>query len=184
MLSALELEGVRIVRLLSIALFAAASGCSVGDASLAIEGKACPCIDGWHCEAQTNRCVPGDAVDASNVAEASADAAATDAATDTRPPPGGDCSVHADGRLYCANSPDDMHSEPNPTSPVVNRLETTYSWFDCWATGTLHAGGNTTWYHTFGDKTAAGGYVPGVDLKTTDAFDANPSAFGLVRCGM
>ncbi|MDB4935233.1 MAG: hypothetical protein JWP87_2205 [Labilithrix sp.] len=96
---------------------------------------------------------------------------------------GGDCSVHADGRLYCddrAGTP--MHAATNGGSPVVNTLRTAHSWFDCWGTGERHAGGNTTWYHTLGDDNGNYGWVPGVALKTPDAFDANPGAHGLKRC--
>jgi hypothetical protein len=91
--------------------------------------------------------------------------------------------VHADGKLYCddrANTP--MHAATNGGSPVVNTLRTAHSWFDCWGTGERHAGGNTTWYHTLGDDNGNWGWVPGVALKTPDAFDANPSAHGLKRC--
>lgn len=98
---------------------------------------------------------------------------------------GGPCEVHAsDAKLYCTNSPNAaMHAGTNAGSPVVNHLQTTYSWFDCWGTGELHAGGNTTWYHTIGDENANAGWVPAVDLSTTSAFDANPTAHGLPQCG-
>ncbi len=101
------------------------------------------------------------------------------------PPPPTDCSVHpADHRLYCANSANAaLHAAPSNGSGVVNHLATTYSWFDCWATGSLHAGGNTTWYHTVGDDNPNAGWAPAVDLHTSDALDANPSAAGLPHCG-
>ena len=38
-----------------------------------------------------------------------------------------------------------MYASDNYTSGVVNHLRTTESWFKCWGTGQLHAGGNTTW---------------------------------------
>jgi hypothetical protein len=99
------------------------------------------------------------------------------------PPPSSDCSVHSDGRLHCDNTDNAaMHSATNAESSVVNHLRTTYSWFDCWATGELHAGGNHTWYHTLGDDNGNWGYVPAVDLHTSSSFDANPSAHGLKQC--
>jgi hypothetical protein len=101
------------------------------------------------------------------------------------PPPSTDCSVHPDDhRLHCMNSANAaLHEAPTNGSAVVNHLATTYSWFDCWGTGDLHAGGNTTWYHTIGDDNPNGGWAPGVDLHTSDALDANPSAAGLPQCG-
>jgi len=100
------------------------------------------------------------------------------------PPSSGDCSVHGDGKLYCKNTGGAaMHSAANASSGVVNHLRSSYSWFDCWGTGERHAGGNTTWYHTLGDDNGNWGWVPGVDLSTPDAFDANPTAQGLKQCG-
>jgi hypothetical protein len=97
---------------------------------------------------------------------------------------GADCSVHADGKLYCTNRGGAaMHAAPNAGSPVVNTLRSTHSWFDCWGTGERHAGGNTTWYHTLGDDNRNWGWIPGVALLTPDSFDADPSARGLRRCG-
>jgi surface antigen len=97
-------------------------------------------------------------------------------------PVAGDCSVHADHKLYCNQTDGAMHGNPTSGSPVVNRLRTAYSWFDCWGTGDLHAGGNTTWYHTLGDDNGNWGWVPGVALSTPDSFDANPTAQGLPHC--
>ena len=100
------------------------------------------------------------------------------------PPPGGACSVQGDGRLHCDDRAGTlMHAAPNAGSAVVNTLRTGHSWFDCWAAGERHAGGNTTWYHTLGDDNGNWGFVPGVALQTPDSFDANPSAHGLKRCG-
>jgi hypothetical protein len=98
---------------------------------------------------------------------------------------GGDpsCDVHADGKLYCGNTPGaSIYSATNAESGVVDHLESNPSWFDCWATGELHAGGNTTWYHTQGDDNGDWGFVPAVDLNTASSFDANPSAQGLPAC--
>ncbi len=101
------------------------------------------------------------------------------------PPPPVDpaCSVHSDARLHCGNtSGATMHAGVTLASEVVDHLRTTPSWFDCWGTGERHAGGNTTWYHTMGDDNGHWGYVPAVDLHTSSAFDANPSAAGLKHC--
>jgi len=101
------------------------------------------------------------------------------------PPPPEDphCGVHADKKLYCSNADDAaMRASDHLSSSVVNHLRTTTSWFTCWGTGDRHAGGNTTWYYTLGDDNGNWGWVPAVDLDTTSAFDANPSAHGLPRC--
>ncbi|WP_394843492.1 DUF1906 domain-containing protein [Pendulispora brunnea] len=98
---------------------------------------------------------------------------------------GGDCSVHDDHRLYCGNtSGAAMRATMSGSAAVVNHLQTSPSWFDCWGTGEQHAGGNTTWYHTLGDDTSTWGWLPGVNLNTTSAFDADPSAHGLPRCSL
>jgi hypothetical protein len=97
---------------------------------------------------------------------------------------GGDtCSVHADGKLYCGNTTGAaIHASMTAASAVVDHLRSNPSWFDCWSTGELHAGGNTTWYHTEGDDNGALGWVPAVDLDTTSAFDADPTSQGLAQC--
>jgi len=96
---------------------------------------------------------------------------------------GGDCSVHDDGKLYCPNSADAaIRATPTNNGDVVNHLRSTTSWFDCWSSGDLHAGGNTTWYHTLGDDNGNWGWVAGVDLSTPDDFDSDPSAHGLKKC--
>jgi hypothetical protein len=95
----------------------------------------------------------------------------------------GDCAVHDDGRLYCGNklgSP--LYSATSANSSVVDHLRNTPSWFDCWSTGDLHAGGNTTWYHTQGDDSGSWGWTPAVNLNTTSSLDANPTAAGLHHC--
>ncbi|WP_394831549.1 C39 family peptidase [Pendulispora rubella] len=94
-----------------------------------------------------------------------------------------DCFVRSDGRLHCNNvGGSSMYASTTSSSSVVDHLRTTYSWFDCWGTGERHAGGNTTWYHTQGDDNAKWGWIPAVNLNTTSAFDADPSAQGLQRC--
>jgi beta-lactamase class A len=75
-----------------------------------------------------------------------------------------------------------MHEDATAGSPVVDTLRTTHSWFKCWTTGELHAGGNTTWYFTQGDDNGAWGFVPAAALETTSDFDANPSAQGMPKC--
>jgi hypothetical protein len=99
------------------------------------------------------------------------------------PPPSSSCGVQSDGKLHCANKPHSaMYASTNVASGVVNHLETSNSWFDCWGTGELHAGGNHTWYHTLGDDNGNWGWVPAVDLQTSSSFDADPSAHGLKKC--
>ncbi len=97
---------------------------------------------------------------------------------------GGDaCAVQGDAKLHCSNGAGaPLRAEPRNGAPVVDALRTTYSWFECWAPGDRHAGGNTTWYRTVGDDRGARGWVAGSDLRTPDAFDADPSARGLARC--
>jgi uncharacterized protein YvpB len=98
-------------------------------------------------------------------------------------PIGVDCSVHGDGKLYCTNTGGAaMHASTTASSPVVNHLRTTYSWFECWGSGEQHAGGNTTWYRTIGDDNSSRGWIPAVDLGTQSEFDANPTARGLKAC--
>jgi hypothetical protein len=93
------------------------------------------------------------------------------------------CSVHSDGRLFCNNTPGAaLRATPRLSSAIVNHLRTTFSFFECWGTGDLHAGGNTTWYKTIGDDNGNRGWAAAVDLSTTSAFDSNPSAQGLARC--
>jgi hypothetical protein len=93
------------------------------------------------------------------------------------------CGVQADGKLHCTNRIDSpVRAEPKASAPIVNTLRTTSSYFLCWGAGELHAGGNTTWYYTVGDDNPNLGWVPAVLLYTPDAFDANPSAFGLRNC--
>lgn len=93
------------------------------------------------------------------------------------------CAVRNDGKLHCDNTPGSvLRAQPRNDSPVVNRLRTANSWFDCWTTGDRHGGGNTTWYRTLGDDNGSWGFVAGNDLSTPEAFDANPSAKGLRRC--
>ncbi len=102
------------------------------------------------------------------------DAAGTDASA---------CGVHADGKLYCTNRLDTvLRSQPTLTAPIVDTLRSTASIFLCWGVGEPHAGGNSTWYYTNGDDNLELGWAPAVSLGTSDAIDANPSAFGLARC--
>jgi Phage tail lysozyme len=93
------------------------------------------------------------------------------------------CSVRSDHRLWCDNTAGAaMRSTPHLNATVVNHLRTSFSFFECWGTGDLHAGGNTTWYKTIGDDNSNLGFVPAVDLSTTSAFDSNPTAHGLPHC--
>lgn len=98
-------------------------------------------------------------------------------------PGGGECGVRQDGKLHCANRANTpLRAAPNAGAPVVDTLRTTNSWFSCWTTGEMHAGGNTTWYATIGDDTGKQGFLPAVSTSTASDFDANPTAKGLKRC--
>ncbi|MFJ8694231.1 hypothetical protein [Streptomyces roseolilacinus] len=94
------------------------------------------------------------------------------------------CGVRSDGLLWCHNdAPTSVRSYPDRTdSWQVDTLRTTYSWFNCRTTGSLHAGGNRTWYKTTGDDHGASGFVPASAVHTSSSFDADPSAHGLRRC--
>ncbi|MFD5098026.1 hypothetical protein [Streptomyces albidochromogenes] len=94
------------------------------------------------------------------------------------------CGVKSNGVLWCDNNaPTSVRNYPHTTdSWQVDTLRTTYSWFNCWAEGSLHAGGNHTWYKTTGDDNGASGFVPASAVHTTSSFDASPSAHGLRRC--
>lgn len=95
------------------------------------------------------------------------------------------CGVSG-GLLWCGNvggaAIRDKPSVDQPTSKVVDRLRTTYSWFDCWSEGQLHSGGNYTWYHTQGDDYGKYGWVAAANVYTSSAFDSNPSSRGLRKC--
>lgn len=96
---------------------------------------------------------------------------------------GGDaCSVQS-GKLFCTNRTSSVYRDPRSSSSVVDTLRTTNSWFSCWTTGDMHAGGNTTWYRTQGDDHGSWGFVPAAALDTTSGFDADPTARGLANCG-
>lgn len=93
------------------------------------------------------------------------------------------CRVYDDGKLHCDNKNGaPIRSAPTNGSGVVDHLRSTNSWFDCWSTGDLHAGGNTTWYHTQGDDHGAFGWVAAADMSTPNDFDADPQSKGLARC--
>ncbi len=94
-----------------------------------------------------------------------------------------DCSVHANGKLYCQNSPyTDLHGKPSRSSPIVDHLNSIDSAFDCWGMGELHDGGNTTWYRAVGDEHLLPGWAAARDLGTSSGFDMNPSARGFAVC--
>lgn len=103
---------------------------------------------------------------------------------DSRFPP---CAVHpSDGELYCHNTYGaPVYAQPKNASDVVDHLDSEYSAFDCWITGDLHPGGNTTWYRSFGNDDPANprqGFVRAWDLGTSAGFDADPTASGLKPC--
>jgi hypothetical protein len=94
------------------------------------------------------------------------------------------CGVRSNGVLWCGNNaPTSIRNYPDRTdSWQVDTLRTTYSWFGCWTRGSLHAGGNHTWYKTTGDDRGASGFVPASAVHTPSSLDADPSAHGLRRC--
>jgi hypothetical protein len=148
------------MRTIHIACIAALAGCSVAPPDL--QSKGCPCVDGFTCKLASKQCVR----------------------TETAPVATLGCVIYRDGKLYCGNTPGaDMFRRPASSSDVVNHLLTAYSWFTCWGTGEVHAGGNTTWYFTDGDvRGAPDGWLPGVELHTPSAFDADPAAYGFLPC--
>ena len=149
-------------------------GCSVG--SVDLSNKQCPCVDGYSCDRARNVCVLGEI-------DASVDSAPIDAVVDTKLPPGPDCSVHGDKRLYCSNkTPANIRATPTNAGTIVDTMITNYSWFTCWKAGDMHSGGNTTWYYTLGDKNGKWGFMAASDVETTDAFEKDPSAFGFAKC--
>jgi len=98
-----------------------------------------------------------------------------------------ECGVRADGRLWCGNgAPAITRQGAYHEAPITGQLQTNFSWFDCWTSGGLHGGGNTTWYHTAADWAHPDydgwGYVPADWVYTSSSFDANPSAHGLRHC--
>ncbi|WP_221351205.1 hypothetical protein [Streptomyces beigongshangae] len=76
--------------------------------------------------------------------------------------------------LYCENAVADVFAGPQNYGTVIAKLATTLSWFVCWETGELHAGGNRIWYYTQGDRILnwplrkGWGYVPAFSLWTTE----------------
>jgi hypothetical protein len=63
--------------------------------------------------------------------------------------------------LYCSNvrhTP--MYEHRSYNSAVVEYLESSFSYFECWGYGDTHAGGNNVWYWTQGDVVAHWGNVP------------------------
>jgi hypothetical protein len=143
----------------AVCLVALAS-CSVEAPDLLV--KSCPCVDGFTCKLELKQCFRAEigAVDRLG------------------------CVIYSDGKLYCNNrSGTEMYAQPAASGPVINHLETTYSWFICWRTGEPHAGGNTTWYFTDGDDHAAPyGWLPAIDVHAPQAFSADPAAYGFPEC--
>ncbi|MEV5891628.1 hypothetical protein [Nonomuraea fuscirosea] len=78
------------------------------------------------------------------------------------------------GNLYCGNAANaPIYASAGYTKPngnpetVVDRLETTFSYFKCYVSGQRHGGGNNIWYHTYGDQTGRWGYVAAVNVWTS-----------------
>jgi hypothetical protein len=77
----------------------------------------------------------------------------------------GNCYVDSNGSLHCANGASDLRSAPFFSSPVVSKLTSTYSYFNCWTRGDAHSGGNDVWYYTDGDD-GGHGYLPAQRVYT------------------
>jgi hypothetical protein len=140
--------------------FTVFAGCSIAPSDNS--SKSCPCLDGFTCKIEPKQCVQTDAAPTASLG----------------------CVIYTDGKLYCSNkSGVDIFPQPAVSSEVVNRLVTTYSWFVCWGTGELHADGNTTWYYTKGDiRGGPYGWLPSANVDTSSTFDADPAAYGFLRC--
>ena len=127
----------------------AVAGCALDPVD--VDGKGCPCLAGRTCKIESKQCIVYPNTPVSTLG----------------------CAIYTDGKLYCQNAaPAALHASPNATSAVVNHLTTTYSWFDCWATGELQADGNTTWFYTLGDENGVRGWIPGAAVKTPAGFAA------------
>lgn len=127
-----------------------------------ITAKGCPCVDGFLCNLASRQCAKADA----------------------GPDKGLGCVIYTDGKLYCANPTGiELHEIPDGSSKVVNRLVTTYSWFLCWGSGEPLPDGHTTCFFTDGDiRGAPEGWLPSTDVATPAAFNADPAAYGFLRC--
>ncbi|GAA3125414.1 hypothetical protein [Streptosporangium carneum] len=75
-----------------------------------------------------------------------------------------------------------VRATPDGGSPQVGILDSTRSWFLCWARGQQHSGGNNVWYYTQGDRVVSDpgrrgyGFVPASHLNTSvDPGDARLS---------
>lgn len=169
----------RRVRLLVPLVAALSVACSVEE--LDLSGKRCPCVEGYVCDDTRDLCV-------TSLPDASIEADAADAKTaDVADTKSGDgalaCAVRSDQRLYCTNKvPANIRSAAKNAATIVDELRTSYSWFSCWTVGERHAGGNTTWYYTLGDRDGKWGYVAAVDVMTPAGFATDPTARGFVKC--
>jgi hypothetical protein len=127
------------------------------------EPRDCPCVDEFYCRIESRECIE----------------------LGPAPTDGLGCVVYTDSKLYCANrTVADMFMQPAASGPVINHLRTAYSWFTCWDEGELHAGGDATWFFTDGDDHGAPyGWLPAADVRTSQAFNSDPAAYGFPRCG-
>lgn len=85
-------------------------------------------------------------------------------------------------RFYCNNdAPQDLYRD---TSRMMasGLLKTTYSYFRCWTMGTPHTRGSL-WYFTHADiPRGEPGYLPADKVHAPSEFEADPAAFGFMRC--
>ncbi|MBT2524432.1 hypothetical protein J7E91_03030 [Streptomyces sp. ISL-99] len=81
--------------------------------------------------------------------------------------PAAECGVRSDGKLYCGNRAGAKGYEHRSyASAVRGRMNTTFSWFQCWGRGDSHPGGNNIWYWTKLDN-GQWGNMPAVDVHTS-----------------
>ncbi|WP_308407004.1 hydrolase [Streptomyces sp. AC555_RSS877] len=80
-----------------------------------------------------------------------------------------ECAVHEDdGRLYCSNTADATgYEDRSYDSAERGRLETDFSWFECWGHGEQTENGNDIWYWTKLDN-GAWGNIASSDLSTEE----------------
>jgi hypothetical protein len=85
----------------------------------------------------------------------------------------------ADGRVWraawsCTNARGaHVYAEPDP-GRKIGVMDTAYSWFVCWASGTRQRNGSTVWYYTQGDRSLSGeedldawGFMPSTDVPVS-----------------
>ena len=75
-----------------------------------------------------------------------------------------------------------LYKDANTSTPI-GYLDSTTSWFTCYASGAIQSGGSDIWYYTQGDRAIAGwesrqawGFMPAVNMSTRkDPYDSVPA---------